>query len=149
MSSSTNQRGYDPKLLDELLSEIPKPDPSGIFAIDASRVILGFTGPIGSGCTYVSQNLYKMIKDRYEYYKLSDIFRDLLKKKGITDPPVQLLQDVGNALRTKFGDGILIWLLFTKLTQKKRRHRNEDSNIIIDGIKNVGEVNTLKRFPYF
>jgi dephospho-CoA kinase len=111
--------------------------------MDAGTIILGFTGSIGSGCSYISRFIPK-IASKYKYFKLSEIIRDELKKDGIESPTITQLQDKGNELR---GDnrsgGHLVGLLLKRLKNRKYNY------VIIDGIKNTGEVKTLRQFPYF
>jgi deoxycytidylate deaminase len=115
--------------------------------IDASAVILGFTGPIGSGCTYISEMIPRVgLPKKYRYYKLSDIIRNILKSEGIKDPTVKQLQDKGNELRRTKGYEYLIGLL---LSQIDSEWKQEDYGVVIDGIKNEGEVIVLRQFPYF
>ena len=116
--------------------------------IDASTVILGFTGSIGSGCSYISQ----MIRDvglpkKYRYYKLSDFIRGILKAEGNNTPNVTDLQDKGNKLRREKGAAHLINLLLQ--STESEWNPDEDYGIVIDGIKNEGEVAVLRQWPYF
>ena len=63
--------------------------------IDASTVILGFTGSIGSGCTYISEMVPKMGSPRkFKYYKLSDTLREILKLEGGACAPLSLIRHV-------------------------------------------------------
>ena len=77
--------------------------------MDASKIILGFTGSIGSGCTFISKEIPKIAtNEQYKYYKLSDIIRDFLKEEDIPNPTVTQMQDKGNELREKNGGGFLV-----------------------------------------
>lgn len=120
-----------------------------LYNIDASTPMLGFTGPIGSGCTYISEMISNIgqPQKKYKYYKVSDVIRDILKSKGNTNPTVQQLQDKGNELRKQSGKGYLVAELFKLIDS--RWDLNNDYGIIIDGIKNEEEVLTLRRFPSF
>ena len=112
--------------------------------MDASVIILGFTGSIGSGCTYIS-SFIPTIASKYHYFKLSDIIRDELKRDGNGAPTTEQLQDKGNQLRKQNLPGYLVEALLQKLDNDEKSY----DHIIIDGIKNAGEVKTLKQFPYF
>jgi len=114
--------------------------------MDTSTPILGFTGPIGSGCTYLSKMIPEISAKKYKYYRLSDIIRKILKSKDIDNPTVQQLQDTGNELRKEKDNG---YLIFELLKQIEADWGTEDHGIIIDGIKNEGEVYTLRNFPFF
>ena len=112
--------------------------------MDSGAIILGFTGSIGSGCTTIAIALSKA-ESGYRYFKLSDIIREHLKKEHkIENPTVEQLQNAGDELRKKFGREYLAKILCDEL--KKQSDINE---IIIDGIKNVGEVEYLRYFPFF
>jgi deoxycytidylate deaminase len=117
--------------------------------IDASTVILGFTGSIGSGCTYISEMIPEIgLPKKFRYYKLSDVIRKVLKSDNITDPSITQLQDKGNELRRKHNSNhYLVALLLNHI--ESEWNQEEDYGIIIDGIKNTGEVNALRQFPYF
>lgn len=111
--------------------------------MDAGTIILGFTGSIGSGCSYISTFIPK-IASKYQYFKLSDIIREELKKEGIDSPTTEQLQNKGNKLRESSRNrGYLVGVLLQKLKDSGHKY------VIIDGIKNTGEVKTLKQFPYF
>ena len=111
---------------------------------DVSAIILGFTGSIGSGCSYISKMIPK-ISSKYKYYKLSDPIREELKKEGNTNPSVEDLQLKGNELRNEYGNEILVRKIIKKIDEEKKSCKH----IIIDGIKNDKEVALLKQFPNF
>lgn len=115
--------------------------------MDASKIILGFTGSIGSGCTFIAKAIPSIAEKKYKYYKLSDIIRDILKEEGNSDPTVSDLQDKGNELRANFQQGYLVGKLLEQIDQDS--DIDDETEIIIDGIKNEGEVQTLRQFPYF
>ncbi len=115
--------------------------------MDASKIILGFTGSIGSGCTFVAKAIPDVAEKKYKYYKLSDIIRDILKVEGNTNPSISDLQDKGNELRENNSRGYLVKQLFEKIDNDPEI--NSETEIIIDGIKNEGEIQTLRQFPYF
>ncbi|HEY9161353.1 MAG TPA: deaminase [Desulfomonilia bacterium] len=114
--------------------------------INASTIILGFTGPIGGGSTYISKGINKEYS-KYKYYKLSDVIRESLKNKGNTTPTVNELQTEGDELRKKHGSSCLIKKLLEKIESDAQIETI--NGIVIDGIKNEGEVKTLREFPYF
>lgn len=114
--------------------------------IDASTLMLGFTGSIGSGCSYISETIPIIsLPKKYKYYKVSDVIKSILSEEGITNPNVPQLQDKGNELRRNSNSSYLIHLLLSKIDSEW----DGDCGIIIDGIKNEGEVNILRQFPYF
>ena len=113
--------------------------------LDGSAIILGFTGSIGSGCTYISETIPIVSSNPYKHYKLSDIIRDELRRKGNDDPSVIDMQREGNNLRDKHGPDILATMIIDQLNKDEEHF----THIIIDGIKNDGEANFLRQFPNF
>jgi dephospho-CoA kinase len=55
-------------------------------------IVIGFSGPLGSGCSYISQALAE--KFNYKYYKPSDIIREYVDADEKNN--VKVLQDKGN-----------------------------------------------------
>ena len=73
----------------------------------ATTIIIGFTGPIGSGCSYFAEYL-PSIAPKYKYYRLSDLISDELEKEGKTDLTVDDKQNKGNEIRLTKGANALI-----------------------------------------
>lgn len=115
--------------------------------LNATTIILGFTGSIGSGCSYISEMIPNITQSKYQYFKLSDIIREELKKDGNNSPNVGELQTKGDELREQFGPGCLIHALISAIENDEKKLLAE--NIIIDGIKNAGEIDLLRTFPNF
>jgi len=113
--------------------------------VDASTIILGFTGSIGSGCSYIAEFLPHVTDTPYKTYKLSDIIRDELKREGCKKPTVSDLQDKGNELRRKHRGSYLAH----KIIEEIEKETKKPEAIIIDGIKNEAEIKILRQFPYF
>lgn len=108
------------------------------------QIIIGFTGSLGSGSSYVAKGIAD--KYNYEYAKLSQILRDRLKRRNkIT---IDALQTEGNKLRKEKGDSALVDLTFHKL-DKSGADLTSRRGIIIDGIKNEGEIKALATAPNF
>ena len=112
--------------------------------LPADTIILGFTGSIGSGCSYISEGIEKHYK--YKRYVLSDILRKLAKERGIPHPTTENLQDIGDALRASEGNSVLVSKLFESIDTSDLKSFD---GIIIDSIRNDGEVYVLRQFPYF
>lgn len=96
--------------------------------------VLGLTGTMGSGKNTVKQ----FILSRYSCYHvtLSDVIRgEIEKKRGQLNRTT--LQDMGNEMRQKYGNHILAFLAVEYLPRDK-------DFIVIDGIRNPGEVEYLK-----
>lgn len=117
--------------------------------LNASTIILGFTGSLGCGCSYISNAIVVGTSDKkYHYYKVSQILRDIAKSEGIANPTVDQLQDLGNELRRKKGNDYLVKKLIKDIVSKDPNIKKADG-IIIDGIKNKSEIFFLRQFPYF
>jgi deoxycytidylate deaminase/cytidylate kinase len=111
--------------------------------VDPGAIILGFTGPIGSGCSFVSKSLSEEF-GQFKYAKVSDIIRDHLKSEGVENPSVEDMQTKGNQLRKEHGGHYLVEKTLEKLTG------SEGANaFILDGIKNTEEVTYLRFFSHF
>ena len=96
-------------------------------------IVIGLTGTLGSGKGVVKDILSKKLG--YEVVTLSEIIKEELKKRG-KEVTRKNLQDMGNELRKRFGNDILV-----KLALKKCKGKN----LIIDGIRNVDEINHLRK----
>ena len=84
------------------------------------------------------------------YYRLSDYIREGLAEKGIKEPDTDQMQDEGNRLRKEHGLQYLIDRCAKNLSEKERAGEfTADSVILIDGIRNTGEVRTLRTSPNF
>ena len=95
-------------------------------------MIIGLTGTNGSGKTAVSEYL---ISRGFEYHSLSDAIREEIHKRGLQITR-EVLIDVGNELREKFGPGILAARILPNL--------GSDQNYVIDSIRNPQEVDVLR-----
>jgi len=113
--------------------------------VDNSAIILGFTGSIGSGCSYIAKEIPNITDKKYRYFKLSEIVRTQLVEAGFKSPTVEQMQQMGNELRIKFGrNGLAIGLI-----DRLKNDAEVYKHIIIDGIKNFGEIDFLRQFPNF
>ena len=99
--------------------------------------VIGLTGPIASGKDIASKFL---INKGYIYYSLSQVVREEADSRNIKKDREQL-QNLGNFLREKYGNGVLADKIIDKLDLTK--------NIIIDGIRNPGEVDSLRKIKNF
>jgi len=97
-------------------------------------MIIGLTGTKASGKGEVAE-LFK--KKGFIYLSLSDRVREEAVSRGILDYTTKDLQDIGNELREKFGDGVLA-LRTLNMSEKSR-------NYVIDGIRNAGEIKELRK----
>ena len=100
-------------------------------------MIIGITGPIASGKTVLVEML---IEKGFIYQKLSEEVRDEAKNIGV---PIErkALQDLGNAMREKFGNGYWAERIIKRIEPSK--------NYVVDGIRNPGEVAAFKKLGNF
>ncbi len=121
----------------------------GQVRIPANVIIIGFTGSISSGCSEFATWL-KDKKD-YEYYSLSKPIHEIAQKKeksGEIDQITQeILQDIGNDLRREHGPKILAHIALKELD--KRYATKPFEKIVIDSLRNIGEVKLLREYPRF
>jgi dCMP deaminase len=96
-------------------------------------MIIGLTGKNGAGKTEVSNYL---IGRGFEFHSLSDEIREEALKRGKTITR-ELLTELGNELRARFGAGIL--------AERILGHLGHDRNYVIDSIRNPVEVEVLRR----
>jgi deoxycytidylate deaminase/dephospho-CoA kinase len=109
--------------------------------------IIGFTGPLGSGCTYIARGLEGVTNGKYHYFSLSHIIRKIIKEQdGNDNPSTEQLQNKGNELREKENSGYLAIELMDHLASRKDF---DPDGLIIDSIKNEAEVIALKNWPNF
>ena len=96
-------------------------------------MLIGITGRIAGGKGVVSD----FFREReFRYLSLSQEVREEAKKRNI---PMERknLQDLGNTIRNEEGSEALAKRIIKKIDKNK--------NYLIDGIRNTGEVNELKR----
>jgi dCMP deaminase len=102
-------------------------------------MIIGLTGSISSGKGAVAEFLKS--KDMI-YLSLSDEVREEAKNRKI-EITRENLQNLGNAMREKEGNGVLAKRVIKKIKSQKY------SNVIIDGIRNPDEITELKKLSKF
>lgn len=113
--------------------------------LPAQLVILGFTGPIGAGCSFFARRIAE--REGYLYLKLSDPLHAEAKRRRLPET-VENLQTIGNEIRRETGDPG--YLARSAIFEADRRQRKADlAGLVLDGIKNLGEVEVLQRFPNF
>jgi len=100
-------------------------------------MIIGVTGPISSGKNVIIDML---IERGFFGYNLSEEVREEAGKLGI---PIERksLQDLGNAMRQKYGNGYWAEKITAKMIGGKA--------YVIDGIRNPGEIEVLKKLGNF
>jgi len=120
-------------------------DPLPLFEIQYLKpetIIIGLTGPLTSGCSTVAEYLKE--EKGYTLRRLSDIIRKEIQEKDHVDNPTpRQLQDKGDELRQIQGNDVLIKSVFKYLLETK------PEKIVIDGIRNPGEIRYLRKFSNF
>jgi len=100
-------------------------------------MIIGLTGLYASGKDDAANYLVKI---GFIHYSLSDELREELKKKKVEITRENLIS-LGNELRKKHGPNILAKKIIKKL--------NKNQNYVISSIRNIYEVNELKKLENF
>jgi deoxycytidylate deaminase len=120
--------------------------------LDASTLFIGFSGSLGSGCTFLAQGVQRMLGDTCHYYRLSDILRQEAKARGIKKLTTSKLQDLGNELRAS-NVSILAENTLERIKEDALKngdlYRSDKSVILVDGIRNDGEVRYFRQYPNF
>ncbi|MBM3300797.1 MAG: hypothetical protein FJY85_12685, partial [Deltaproteobacteria bacterium] len=120
------------------------PRPAAIARLPSETIILGFTGPLGSGCTYVSEEVAR--QQGYLHYSLS---KPISEKVGQNEG-FDKRQTVGNNMRRESGNaGILALKAIEYADDEWQRTPEKYKGLVLDGIRNVGEVELLSQFPNF
>ena len=100
-------------------------------------MIIGLTGPIASGKSVLANML---VERGFERLTLSEEVREEAKKKGLAIER-KILQDLGNEMRAKYGNGY--W------AKRVLERTIEGNNYVIEGIRNPGEVEELRKSRNF
>jgi deoxycytidylate deaminase/dephospho-CoA kinase len=117
-------------------------------SLQSESIVLGLTGPFGSGCS----TLAEILKEKYSYtsYSLSDFVKKAwLEKnpgKNIKDALREELQATGNNIRREQGLHALAEMAF----KEAEKDNKIGERITFDSIRNIAEVDFLrKRFHNF
>jgi len=108
----------------------------------AQDVVVGVTGPFGSGCSEVAETLRS--EQGHHLVRISDILENEAKERQILLPKLKGqrrrdLQRLGNQLRRENGNGILI-----QKALQLAENEAPDRSVVVDSIKNPGEVQELR-----
>ena len=109
-------------------------------SLDNKPVIIGITGPFGSGKSTVSAYLEAK---GFKKVVLSSYLEEEAKKRGKAKITRKLLQDIGNEWRGSYGRGVLAKKALESLKKGKI------SLAVVDGVRNVGEIEYLKKKANF
>lgn len=101
-------------------------------------IVLGLTGPFGSGCSTIAKHLESTLK--FEQIKLSKYVVEEAQSQGLDSANRLVLQDVGDGLREKNTPAHL-----AELASKSIDESADDTDFVIDGIRNTGEAQYLQQ----
>ena len=105
---------------------------------------IGLVGQIASGKGELKN--YLVDKLGFASFSLSSLLHEDLKKQGVIEFTRETLQDIGDELRKKYGDAILAKRAIEKMNNGELKIKNK---IIIEGIRNPGEIEYLKKLSHF
>lgn len=135
----------------------------------SEELIIGLVGPVGSGCSAAAVELTKIMEVQYnyavQYHKISNIIRSAAATVDAAAPSttnrsesIGALQDIGDRLRQKFGNGYLGRKVICSIGDKRYDEGFEEAADgtgkhpkkiriihIIDSIKNPEEVKVLRK----
>lgn len=110
--------------------------------LPSEGIIVGLTGSFGSGCTLVAKILEKEFD--FKAFRLSDFIKKEARKRGVGDSNRWKLQDIGNELRKKRRRDFLV-----RKTLEKARKEGVKKPLVLDGIRNTGEIDSLRNYSNF
>lgn len=99
------------------------------------KLILGLTGTLAAGKGSVAEII---MQNDFDHVILSSIIKEEAVNKNIEFTRANL-QKLGNELREKFGNQVLAQKAVEKF-------QDSEKNLIIDGIRNSGEIDFLKKY---
>lgn len=104
-------------------------------------VYVGVVGQIAVGKGVLVDYLIKKLG--FASFSLSSILHEELKKRKINDFTRETLQNIGDELRNRYQNDVLAKRAIKKLLHEGKKH------VVIEGIRNTGEVEFLKKNPNF
>ena len=111
-------------------------------SIPHDALVIGFTGPFGSGCS-TAREVLESRDPGFQGVRLSTIVKAAAKERGHDAPNRSDLQDVGNALRQENGPPYS-YLVTESLRTLKDDPKNEYRWIAVDGLRNLDEIRELR-----
>jgi len=100
-------------------------------------MLIGLTGRNAAGKGEVARYLEKK---SFYYYSLSDVIREEIRSRHL-EPSRDLLIQIGNELRQKYGANVLAERILAKI--------EDDKHYIIDSIRNPSEVDAFRAAKHF
>jgi deoxycytidylate deaminase len=106
--------------------------------------IIGLTGSFGSGCSTIAA----VLKDRFGFgvVRVSDFIRAEAQKAGVSEPTREELQNIGDEARKARPAA---WAEQALQTILKIAANGKVRGWVIDGLRNLEEVNYLRHQPRF
>lgn len=99
------------------------------------QVVVGVVGPIASG----KGELVKTLETKdFARYSLSERIREELVKQGFEETR-ENLQDMGDKLRHRYGDDVLVLSTLEKVSKSGKR-------VVIESIRNPAEIVSLRQY---
>lgn len=106
-----------------------------------TKLHIGLVGSLGAGKGVVADYLIKNYG--FVSFSLSFIVHEELRRRGIGTFTRKTLQDIGDELRKKEGQGALAKHALSILDKEG------STRVIVEGIRNPGEVMELRKLPHF
>ena len=106
-------------------------------ALDPDILVIGLTGPFGSGCSTVA-NVLGHLEPQFKLSKLSDEVREAWTSHE--EATRHELQALGDKLRGEHGGGHLASETVRRLEEDEVSHKR----VVIDGIRNTSEIEFLR-----
>ncbi len=100
-------------------------------------MVIGITGAFGSGKSTAASFF---VSKKYKLITLSSFLEEEVQNRNLPNTR-KVLQDIGNEWRKDYGSGILA----KKAIENTKNHKL----IVIDGIRNIGEVEELRKSKNF
>ena len=104
-------------------------------------IYIGVVGQIAAGKGVLVEYLVK--KFNFISFSLSTIVHKEIENRKIKDFTRETMQEVGNGLRCEYGDDILARRTIERLNEEK------NDRVVIEGIRNPGEIEFFKKNPSF
>ena len=96
---------------------------------------IGFTGPIKGGKTFLARELQRNLG--FHYISLSDQIRAVVRARGYDENDREILQNMGDELREKYGAGVLAERTFAEIKALGVLF------VVIDSIRHPREIDAL------
>lgn len=101
--------------------------------ITLGKIVIGLTGPFGSGCTYIAKNILEKLG--YNYVSLSEILKKEISNDSLSRTE---LQKEGNKLRSEKSYDYLAKQAIETIKD------SSEEKFVVDSIRNTHEVKALK-----